>query len=98
MARGTLVAGVNSRPCLAIESLCQDTRGRGFSHPPRTSEQEGVRYSFLRDRILQRLGNRSLAHDFFEDLGSPFSGEYEIGHFPSFQIAGFGIRIELIYP
>jgi hypothetical protein len=70
---GALVAGVNARAYLTIESFSQNTSGRSLTYPPGSSEQKGMGNSLLGDGILQGLSDGPLPNNIFKDLGSPFS-------------------------
>ena len=69
--RAARVAGLvrrRRRPVLAVQRLGEDARERGLAGSARAGEEVGLADLLVRDRVLQRPGDRFLADDLVEVL------------------------------
>ena len=69
--RAACVAGLvrrRCRPVLAVQRLGEDARQRGLAGSARAREEVGLADLLVRDRVLQRPGDRFLADDLVEVL------------------------------
>jgi len=76
----TFTARVRCRSLLAIQSLCQNSCGRGFPDSARPDKKVGLRKAVLANGILQSAGNVFLTHNLFKGRGTVFSGKNTIAH------------------
>ncbi len=72
-AKGAFVAGIITRPALAIQSLGKYTSGTGFTRTPRATEEIGTSRGAAAQNIAQSLNDRFLADQILETLRTPFA-------------------------
>src|SRR5438034_2322082 len=65
---------------MAIKSLSQKPRGRGFPYAPCAGTDVGMMEPVMLDSVSQSSRDGLLAGDFIESLRSPLTGDYLIGH------------------
>jgi len=79
-ASGTLAAGLARFAFVAVERLCENSRGRSLSTAARPGEQESMGDAPGLEGVQQSPGDVLLPYELMKVLGSPLAGQDLVLH------------------